>query len=145
MFDDNVPIIEINRLNLDRLWTYLQTSVKRADFIAIDLELSGLGNFSHLRDKPFQERYSRIRESVQTRSILSVGLALFYLEKNEKEINDDKMIKINCRIFNIMTMAARPFTVEPGALKFLSKHGFDFNKLIETAIPYELKNVNFNF
>uniref|UniRef100_A0AC34R3Y7 Target of EGR1 protein 1 n=1 Tax=Panagrolaimus sp. JU765 TaxID=591449 RepID=A0AC34R3Y7_9BILA len=141
MFDETVPVIEINRLNLDRLWTYLQLSVKRADFIAVDLELSGLGNFSHLRDKPFQERYARIRESVQTRSILSIGLALFYLEKGRNETGDEKVIKMSCRVFNITTMAARPFTVEPAALKFLSKHGFDFNKLIETAIPYELKNL----
>ena len=144
MFCDTVPIVEVNRLNLERLWPFMQTSVKRADFIALDLELSGLGNFSKLRDKPFQERFDRIRDSVKTRSIFSIGLALFYLENSKDEnpkAGDNQRVTISCRIFNLMTMAARPFTVEPGALKFLSKHGFDFNKLIETAIPYELKNL----
>lgn len=144
MIETNVPIVEVDKTNLSRLWSFLQTSVKRADFIAVDLELSGLGNYSNLRNKTFQERFDRIVESVKTRSIISFGLALFYLDgtSTKQSDNDDKGVKLTCKVFNLLTMSARPFTVEPGALTFLNKHNFDFNKLIETGIIYELKNVS---
>ncbi|KAK6043356.1 hypothetical protein COOONC_19139 [Cooperia oncophora] len=40
------------------------------------------------------------------------------------------------QVFNILTLCAEPFTVEPEALEFLGNHAFDFNRLIDTGVRY---------
>uniref|UniRef100_A0AC35G2Y2 C3H1-type domain-containing protein n=1 Tax=Panagrolaimus sp. PS1159 TaxID=55785 RepID=A0AC35G2Y2_9BILA len=139
MFDDKVPIIEINRNNFETYSLLLKYSIKNADIIAIDLELSGIGTTNGLRGRPFQERYERIRETVQTRSILSIGISIFKLYKC---IEEKKTIKLRNISFNLMTMSNDNYIVEPDALAFLSKHGFDFNRLINSAILYSTKSVS---
>uniref|UniRef100_A0A914Q3I6 C3H1-type domain-containing protein n=1 Tax=Panagrolaimus davidi TaxID=227884 RepID=A0A914Q3I6_9BILA len=137
MFDDKVPIIEVNRYNFETYSLLLKYSIKNADIIAIDLELSGIGTTNGLRGRPFQERYERIRETVQTRSILSIGISIFKLYKC---IEEKKTIKLRNISFNLMTMSNDNYIVEPDALAFLSKHGFDFNRLINSAILYSTKS-----
>ncbi|PIO61665.1 hypothetical protein TELCIR_16803, partial [Teladorsagia circumcincta] len=39
-------------------------------------------------------------------------------------------------VFNILSLCAEPFTVEPEALEFLGKHAFDFNRLIDIGVRY---------
>uniref|UniRef100_A0AC34FBL1 C3H1-type domain-containing protein n=1 Tax=Panagrolaimus sp. ES5 TaxID=591445 RepID=A0AC34FBL1_9BILA len=137
MFDDKVPVIEVNRNNYERYLPLLKSSIKHADIIALDLELSGIGNHYGLKGKPFQERYERIVETVKTRSILSIGISIFNLYKC---IEEKKTIKLKNISFNLMTMSSDNYVVEPDALAFLSKHGFDFNRLINSAILYSIKS-----
>ena len=139
MFDDKVPIIEVNRINYENVLPLLKDSIKNADIIALDLELSGIGNAHGLRGRPFQERFDRIRETVDSRSILSIGIATFKLYKC---IEEKKTIKVRSVAFNLMTMLNDNYVVEPDALAFLSKHGFDFNRLINSAILYSIKSVS---
>uniref|UniRef100_A0A7E4V8C2 C3H1-type domain-containing protein n=2 Tax=Panagrellus redivivus TaxID=6233 RepID=A0A7E4V8C2_PANRE len=133
MFDDRIPIVEITSKTVDRLLPVLRDAVKAADFIAIDLELSGIGSYHGLKGKPFQDRFTRIRDTVLSRSVLSIGIATFKLKKVSEE---RKKIKLEAMVFNLITMSAKNFTVEPDALSFLARHGFDFNRLIDSAVGY---------
>ncbi|CAI5441014.1 unnamed protein product [Caenorhabditis angaria] len=132
MFEE-IQVIELNRSNFQQIWPYLLISIKSADFIGLDLELSGLGG-KGLRSKDIQERYQAIREAAKTRSILSLGIATLKLvQKNEKK----KRLRYQAQVFNIITLSEKPFTIEPNALKFLARHNFDFNKLIKLGVQFQ--------
>ncbi|WKX98113.1 hypothetical protein Q1695_013646 [Nippostrongylus brasiliensis] len=125
--------MEICQTNIGLMWPYLLLSVKNADFIAMDLELSGLGPKSANSAKNVSDRYAALREAATTRGILSFGLAFFKRSENSEV---KRCLPFDCQVFNILSLCCEPFTVEPEALEFLSKHSFDFNRLIETGIRY---------
>ncbi|KAK5964982.1 hypothetical protein GCK32_018542, partial [Trichostrongylus colubriformis] len=74
---DQIQVIEVCRTNLDAIWPYLLVSLKQADFIAVDLELSGLGSRQASCAKNVGDRYAALCEAAKTRGILSFGLAFF--------------------------------------------------------------------
>ncbi|VDL76194.1 unnamed protein product [Nippostrongylus brasiliensis] len=128
-----LQVMEICQTNIGLMWPYLLLSVKNADFIAMDLELSGLGPKSANSAKNVSDRYAALREAATTRGILSFGLAFFKISENSEV---KRCLPFDCQVFNILSLCCEPFTVEPEALEFLSKHSFDFNRLIETGIRY---------
>uniref|UniRef100_A0A1I7TFP6 CAF1 family ribonuclease n=1 Tax=Caenorhabditis tropicalis TaxID=1561998 RepID=A0A1I7TFP6_9PELO len=128
-----IQIIEVNRHNFSKIWPYLLVCIKSADFTAIDLELSGLGG-KGLRSKDIEERYRAIRDAAHTRSILSFGISTMKLtHKSEKR----RSLRYETRIFNILTLSEKPFTIEPSSLQFLAKHSFDFNRLIQSGVQFQ--------
>ncbi|OZC07279.1 hypothetical protein X798_05699 [Onchocerca flexuosa] len=132
----NIVVIEVNKENLNLTWPYLLVSLRNASFISLDLELSGLGMQKGWLAKSLEERYNVIRQSAQTRSVLSVGIATFQLVRR-KETNTKKKLKYKCQVFNILTLCTVPFIVEADGFQFLSKHKFDFNRWINLGIPYD--------
>ncbi|RCN51898.1 CAF1 family ribonuclease [Ancylostoma caninum] len=131
--------MEICRTNFNAIWPYLLVSMKNADFIALDLELSGLGSRLASAAKNVADRYAALRDAARTRGILSLGLA-FFKKAGQKETK--RRIKFQCQVFNILSLCAEPFTVEPEALEFLSKHSFDFNQLIDEGVRYYPSNIS---
>ncbi|ETN86024.1 CAF1 family ribonuclease [Necator americanus] len=125
--------MEVRRCNFDAVWPYLLASLKNADFISLDLELSGLGSRLATVARNIEDRYTALREAARTRSILSLGLAFF---KKIGKSETKRRIKFQCQVFNILSLCAEPFIVEPDALEFLARHSFDFNKLIGTGVRY---------
>ena len=93
------------------------------------------------------ERYKAFCEIAKTRSILSVGISSFSLQQHGEESNNpgkNKNSDFLVQTYNIMLLRKDSFTVEPGSLKFLLEHGFDFNTHYAKAISYSLpqKKVN---
>lgn len=77
---DQIQIVEINRNNINQIWSQFTDSLKNADFIAVDLvnfknsgkvkklnfqELSGLGIGIHAKN--IEQRYKNIREAAISR------------------------------------------------------------------------------
>ncbi|CAG9531799.1 unnamed protein product [Cercopithifilaria johnstoni] len=132
----NIVVIEVNKENLSITWPYLLLSIRNASFISLDLELSGLGMQKGWLAKSLEERYDVIRQSAQSRSVLSVGIATFQLV-DRKETDAKKKLKYKCQVFNILTLCTVPFVVEADGFQFLSKHKFDFNRWVSLGIPYD--------
>ncbi|KAL3115510.1 hypothetical protein niasHT_018143 [Heterodera trifolii] len=129
---ETVSVAEVNCENLNVIWPYLIESIRKAQLVSIDLELSGLGDRAgSMRTMP--ERYKRTREAAQTRSILSVGIATFQFDGIDTE---QRALRYKCRVFDMLALEEKPFVVEPEALRFLSSHGFDFNRLLTHGIRY---------
>ncbi|XP_059091572.1 target of EGR1 protein 1-like isoform X2 [Tigriopus californicus] len=63
----------------------------------------------------------------QTRSIVALGLSTFHHR-------DDYRYQVDT--FNLMALCSEDYIVEPGALKFLVEHGFDFQKQYSSGLPY---------
>ncbi|VDM58054.1 unnamed protein product [Angiostrongylus costaricensis] len=128
-----LKVIEVCRTNFNTIWPYLMVSLRNADFIALDLELSGLGARQANSAKNVVDRYKALSEAARTRGVLSIGLAFF---KKSGKSETKRCLKFSCQVFNILSICAEPFIVEPEALEFLAKHAFDFNRLIDVGVRY---------
>lgn len=145
-----VPVVDVHKDNFQEVWPSLLLSIKTATFVAIDTELSGLGERKLMMAKEIENRYKGTVESAKSRSIISLGLSCFRLINvaaksgpsggGDPEKEDTKKTEASWRFlvqtFNIVTLCQEDYIVEPAAVQFLVGHGFDFNRQYEKGIPY---------
>lgn len=138
-----VPVVEVHASNIVALWPSLVHAIRSSTFIAIDTELSGLGDRKRLFTKEIDERYLSICEVAKTRSIISLGLSCF--KRQHEPDSDDHVTETNTstflvQTFNIFVLCSETYVVEPLALQFLVSHGFDFNRQYAQGLPYSRGN-----
>jgi len=133
----SVPIIDVTKENVAAMGPLVRGAIIGADFIAIDCELSGLGNRRRLNGQDIEERYEHTGNVAKTRSIISLGLSMFKLFKNNAgSPRESPGFPYHVQTFNILTLCAEDYIVEPGSLKFLVEHGFDFTKQYSEGLSY---------
>lgn len=75
-------------------------------------------------------------------SVLSLGISCFEIKASNnnhdetKEEAQQKMIRLSNQTFNLFTLCKQEFKIEADSMKFLTKHGFDFNSLFSKGISY---------
>ena len=93
-----VPCVQISSTNVSIWWNQLIQCINESHFVALDLELSGLGDRNKLNAKQaflcfycfsfesihrkIDERYAGVVEAAKTRSVLSIGFAFFKFSDN---------------------------------------------------------------
>lgn len=106
------------------------SDIEVADFVALDLEFSGLF-VDHQRGPQVLEAYfARCVESVPKFLALQLGLCCVQFQK-EKQVWE-----LRTHEFDLWPQDRRLFTVDLQSLQFLRTHGFDFNAFLERAHPY---------
>ncbi|CAG2179359.1 unnamed protein product, partial [Oppiella nova] len=78
-----VPCVQLSVNNVTHWWPHVLQSINASHFVAIDLELSGLGARDRLNAKKIDERYEGVMSAAKSRSIVSVGLAFFSFSAND--------------------------------------------------------------
>lgn len=149
-----VPVVEVNCENIREIWPGLLLAIKTSTFIAIDTELSGLGERRQLFAKSIDDRYKAIGDVAKSRSIIALGLSCFKLQPRlsdrREEVVDNGDGKQNDRrslcmkfvvqTFNLFTLSNESYIVEPLSLRFLVEHGFDFNLQYAKGLAYTSGN-----
>jgi len=132
----SVPIIDVTKENVAIVGPMMRGGIIGSDFIAIDCELSGLGNRKRLNATDLDERYENTGNVAKTRSIISMGLSLFKLFKTHGDPAENPGFPYHVQTFNILTLCSEDYIVEPASLKFLVEHGFDFSRQYAEGLPY---------
>uniref|UniRef100_T1J7G0 Target of EGR1 protein 1 n=1 Tax=Strigamia maritima TaxID=126957 RepID=T1J7G0_STRMM len=130
-----VPIIDVHKDNFVHLWPAILLAVKTSSFIAIDTELSGIGNRRGINARCVEERYKAICMAAKSRSIISFGISCFQLRHDQRKSEKESWNYL-VQTFNLTALCTDEYVVEPEALQFLVGHGFDFNKQYTQGIPY---------
>lgn len=107
----------------------MSTAVQSADFIAVDCELSGLGDRKKLGSSDMDDRYSNLSVVAKTRSVLALGISCF--KKNAVDVTNYCV-----QTYNILTLCDEDYIVEPGSVKFLLQHGFNFQEQYSRGVLY---------
>jgi len=150
-----VPVIDVHRGNLDLHLPSIIKDIQQSSFVAVDCELSGLGNRKKLNASSIDERYVNTCLVAKTRSIISLGISTFHLDNVQKKVPEEesnghkngdeedseeksatKSWNYRVSTYNLMVLCGEDYIVEPGALKFLVEHGFDFRKQYSHGIQY---------
>lgn len=129
--------MEVTTKNFKEQLGVLKAAVEAASFVAIDCEFTGLQfeKCTHAFDTP-EERYRKLRESSQDFIIVQVGVCTFLFDKAKHGYSYKAFNFYICPQQIIRGAPDRIFRCQSSSLQFLSRHGFDFNKLFSYGISY---------
>jgi len=107
----------------------LEAALPKAEFVAIDCEMTGIrGKPEMWLDSP-QLRYSKLKFIASRYKLIQVGVAVFYVEDGH-----NKCLPLNFYVFP--RDPSEKVILEVGAVAFNRKNDMDFNKWIYEGIHY---------
>ncbi|CAG8480250.1 17249_t:CDS:2 [Acaulospora morrowiae] len=126
---------DVTKDNLSLLQSKIKDALKRASFISLDTEFTGLGGKeANTRASNIEERYENLCKVVKTHALVAFGVTVFEDAECEIPVSREKQYKVSN--FNFTLLSQVDYVVSPQSIEFLSDSGFDFNKQIRRGIPY---------
>ncbi|KAJ7562335.1 hypothetical protein O6H91_03G065000 [Diphasiastrum complanatum] len=136
------PIIMANvtRKNFKEALEQLKKQVQAADFVALDLEMTGVLSAPWRRNielDTLNTRYYNLKDSAEKFQVLQCGVCPFQWDKaGNKYIAHPYNFYLFPRNERQFDGQARVFLCQTSSLEFLAKHQFDFNACIYDGISY---------
>ncbi|XP_054287566.1 pre-piRNA 3'-exonuclease trimmer-like [Macrosteles quadrilineatus] len=128
---------EIVKTNYKDNYQLIETSLKKAAFIAIDAEFSGLVSHSKLKNSLFDsaaERYLKLKCSIEQFTIFQFGLSIFHYDRDSNKYVADVYS------FHTFPCSFGPvdnrFLCQASSWEFLRAHKFNFNKVAYEGVPF---------
>ncbi len=108
-------------------WPALLAAVAAADTLALDLEFSGLSDPLSLSPPlalplALPARYAQLKRVAGAHALLALGVCA--VEGG------------TARVFSVPLLCAAPHVADPAALRFLARHGLDFNEQARRAARF---------
>ncbi|NXA10453.1 PNDC1 ribonuclease, partial [Sapayoa aenigma] len=127
--------MEVGAEGFARRLPRLRRLIRRAAFVALDTEFTGLhstfpqNNEPSLFDSPV-ERYLKARQSVQRFTVTQLGKCFSFHFRY-------MVHSYNFFLFpSMLGVRDVEFTLSASSIQFLSHYGFDYNKFLKDGIPY---------
>lgn len=126
--------MEVTRDNFEEAFIMIESAVRSASFVSIDLEFSGLNTFKSSKQSfldSLEKRFEAGVETVEHYFMLQLGLCAF------EPAPDGSW---TARPFSIYCFPShdeeRHHCVQPLSIHFLASHGFDFNKAFAHGVGW---------
>eukprot|EP00830_Metopus_es_P000994 TRINITY_DN10871_c0_g1_i1.p1 TRINITY_DN10871_c0_g1~~TRINITY_DN10871_c0_g1_i1.p1 ORF type:complete len:522 (-),score=108.22 TRINITY_DN10871_c0_g1_i1:10-1575(-) len=130
--------MEVNNKNFQEKLPHIITAITNCDFVSVDTEFTGIT--LSLRDRGHQydtmeDRYQKLKFICQNYLSWQLGLTTFRYNAA------DNNYLCHTFVFPVFprhnSISKRSFVFSSDALKFLSKHNFPFESVIENGIGYQ--------
>ncbi|KAJ2666854.1 hypothetical protein IW148_000582 [Coemansia sp. RSA 1199] len=132
--------MDVTKDNFGQALNEFTAAIGACDFAALDMEMTGLyesREYQPSREDSCDERYAKLRCSVETFGVVQVGICLFTW-KADGDSGFYEAQPFNFNVFPASTVGGvdAGFSSRASALAFLAKNSFDFNKWVYQGIPY---------
>jgi len=134
-----VPVVNVHKENLAQHQPSVVQDIQACHFLAVDCELSGLGDRKKLNAPTIDDRYKNTCLVAKTRSVISLGLSMFRLVPNSPGSSVSHW-SYSVKTYNLLVLCSEDYIVEPASLQFLVQHGFDFCSQYRLGIGYNRGN-----
>ncbi|GJP81852.1 hypothetical protein CLOP_g11970, partial [Closterium sp. NIES-67] len=139
----NLTVASVTRENFEEVFeTQVKPALQAADFICLDLEMSGLdsGSFRRPLDADtVATRFLHGRHSAMQYAVMQLGVCSFRWDEERKEFI---VHPFNFKVFprseipGFKGVPVHSFQCQPSSLEFLAAHHLDFNSWVQHGISY---------
>ncbi|KAJ2080453.1 hypothetical protein H4R24_003064 [Coemansia sp. RSA 988] len=150
--------MDVTKDNFEKALKEFEAAVTQSDFVAMDMEMTGLYETKELQPNrldTLDERYAKLKRSVELYGVIQVGVCLFtWVEGCRQEGEEvaatdggagDTGGYWEARPFNFNVFPSSSiggiamdthFGFKSSAFEFLARNAFDFNKWVYQGVPY---------
>ncbi|KAA8907339.1 CAF1 family ribonuclease-domain-containing protein [Sphaerosporella brunnea] len=114
-------------------------AIKEAQFVAIDLEFSGVPRQANKpvgRKPNVAERYQLLKEGAERYQVLQLGICIVHFDAPTRTYVCRPYTLPVCPTTDSKWNMEREYTFQASAIKFLSDNNFNFNLLFRHGVPY---------
>ncbi|CAN1146803.1 Poly(A)-specific ribonuclease PARN [Linum perenne] len=134
------PLKHVTNSNFESSLAELRTHVRAADFVAIDLEMTGITSSPWRDSFEFDRsdvRYLKVKDSVDKFAVVQFGVSPFRWDsQRESFVAHPHNFFIFPREEILSAAPSHEFLCQTASLDFLAKYQFDFNTCIREGISY---------
>ncbi|OMO83755.1 Ribonuclease CAF1 [Corchorus capsularis] len=134
------PLKHVTRSNFDSTLVELRSHVRAADFVAIDMEMTGVTSAPWRESFEFDRfdiRYLKVKDSAEKFAVLQFGVCPFHWDSLKKSfIAHPHNFFVFPRQDIPLDGSSYEFLCQTTSMDFLAKYQFDFNACIYEGISY---------
>ncbi|XP_053211603.1 pre-piRNA 3'-exonuclease trimmer-like [Panonychus citri] len=129
--------MQVDITNFQQIYPKVVEQIKNCTFIALDIEFSGLFFNSNCMPSLFdslEDRYKKLRTNVSNFIPIQLGISTFTKHETRNDYIAQTFSFFCCpRPYGPQVNC---FSMEVGAIEFLSENCFDFNRFAKVGIPF---------
>lgn len=129
--------MEVVKSNFESALRLLEDLLPRCQFLAFDLEMTGVRGRPETWGDSSEIRYTKLRRVATTYSIIQVGICLFVPREDEFIA-----YPFNFYLYPDESYGPKSIVMETSGIAFNKQHHMDFNKWIYEGIPYVTEQID---